>query len=103
MANVGRLGLQDGNLAIVISATTPHEKPIRLPCRRTLTTREARRAGYRRRLSFSKYCTAVTQHTYDRYAMVDLEDPDLALFPGAANVRGEVVVMQPGDVLYIPR
>lgn len=42
-------------------------------------------------------------HAYDRYAMVDLEAPDHAMWPEFANMRGRVVILQPGDVLFVPR
>lgn len=42
-------------------------------------------------------------HVYDRYAMLDLEAPDLAMWPEFAKVQGHVVILRPGDVLFVPR
>lgn len=42
-------------------------------------------------------------HTYDRYSMVDLEAPDLGLWPKAPGLRGLSVILQPGDVLFVPQ
>lgn len=43
-------------------------------------------------------------HPLDRKARVDLEDLDLACFPRAAALRGKgvEVVVEPGDVLFLP-
>lgn len=42
-------------------------------------------------------------HTYDRYSMVDLESPDLGLWPKSSGVRGVSCILQPGDVLFVPQ
>lgn len=41
-------------------------------------------------------------HTYDGYAMPDLDSPDTTAWPKLANVRGLSVVLQPGQLLFIP-
>lgn len=41
-------------------------------------------------------------HTYDRYCMVDLEEPDLGLWPKFSGVRGQTAILGPGDALYVP-
>jgi hypothetical protein len=41
-------------------------------------------------------------HTYDRYAMPDLDSPDLEAWPLLKEVHGQVTILQPGDVLFIP-
>ena len=41
-------------------------------------------------------------HPYDRYSMVDLEAPDLGLWPKSTRPRGGVALLQPGDVLHVP-
>ncbi|CAH1169652.1 unnamed protein product [Phaedon cochleariae] len=42
-------------------------------------------------------------HPHDRQSMVDFERPDYARFPKFRNVRGVETVIEPGDVLYIPK
>ncbi len=42
-------------------------------------------------------------HPYDRYACVDVEAPDYGAWPAFAAVRGSVTVLQPGDLLLVPR
>lgn len=42
-------------------------------------------------------------HPYDGSSMVDLDAPDLGQWPKFLGVRGQVTIMRPGDVLFIPR
>lgn len=42
-------------------------------------------------------------HCYDGYSMVDLEAADLGMWPKFPCVRGLAVILQPGDVLYVPQ
>ena len=41
-------------------------------------------------------------HPYDRYSMVDLEAPDLGLWPKSTRPSGVVALLQPGDLLFVP-
>ena len=41
-------------------------------------------------------------HPSARHSAVDWSDPDLEAFPGFENARVNEIVMQPGDVLYLP-
>jgi len=41
-------------------------------------------------------------HEYDRRARVNLDAPDEAAHPGCTDVRGVVVELEPGELLYIP-
>lgn len=41
-------------------------------------------------------------HPYDGYAMPDLDTPDLDAWPLLQNVRGQVTILRPGDLLFIP-
>lgn len=43
-----------------------------------------------------------TAHTYDRQSMVDLDKPDYDDWPKFAQVKGQVCILEPGDVLYAP-
>ena len=42
-------------------------------------------------------------HAYDGHAMVDIEQPDLQMWPDATQLAGRVVILAPGDVLFVPR
>jgi hypothetical protein len=42
-------------------------------------------------------------HPYDRYACVQVDDPDYGAWPALASVRGDVAILAPGDLLLIPR
>ena len=41
-------------------------------------------------------------HTYDGYAMPDLDSPDREAWPKLGTVRGLSLVLQPGQLLFIP-
>ena len=41
-------------------------------------------------------------HLYDRFSMVNFEKPRLDIWPRFSNVRGQLSVLSPGEVLYIP-
>ena len=41
-------------------------------------------------------------HTYDGYAMPDLDSPDQEAWPELGRVRGLSIVLQPGQLLFIP-
>ena len=41
-------------------------------------------------------------HPYDRQAMADLERPDWGRWPGLSALRGDVVIVEPGEVLFVP-
>lgn len=43
-----------------------------------------------------------TSHTYDKFAMVDLERMDEARWPGLNSVCLHRAVLEPGEMLYIP-
>jgi len=42
-------------------------------------------------------------HPYDGYSMVDLDDVNYGQTPAFSSVRGLCFVLEPGDVLYVPR
>ena len=42
-------------------------------------------------------------HPYDGYSMVDLDDVNYGQTPAFAAVRGQSFILEPGDLLYIPR
>ena len=42
-------------------------------------------------------------HPMDNFAMASLEQPDLARFPLLAQAEGHVALVQPGDVLFLPK
>ena len=46
--------------------------------------------------------TFPVHHPYDRYAMPDLDTPDLAAWPKLGDVRGRSILLQPGDLLFVP-
>ena len=41
-------------------------------------------------------------HAYDGYSMVDLANIDYVKYPRIVDVRGDVAVCRPGDVLFVP-
>lgn len=41
-------------------------------------------------------------HPSARHSAVDWSDPDLDTYPEFGRARGNEVVMQPGDVMYLP-
>ncbi|CAG0914784.1 unnamed protein product [Notodromas monacha] len=42
-------------------------------------------------------------HPHDRQSQVDFDKPDFESFPKARHLRGFECVLEPGDVLYIPK
>ena len=42
-------------------------------------------------------------HPYDGYSMVDFDDVNYGQTPAFSSVRGMCFVLEPGDVLYVPR
>ena len=42
-------------------------------------------------------------HPKDNFAMVDVEHPDLHRFPGLSRARALEAILEPGDVLWLPR
>ncbi len=42
-------------------------------------------------------------HPYDGYSMVDFESPNLDEWPKFGSVTGQVCILAPGDILYVPR
>ena len=42
-------------------------------------------------------------HPYDCYSMVDFDEQDLGKWPKLVRVRGMMCVLEPGDILHIPR
>jgi len=42
-------------------------------------------------------------HPYDCYSMVDFDDTDLGKWPKLVRVRGSMCVLEPGDILHVPR
>jgi len=42
-------------------------------------------------------------HVMDNFTMVDVEKPDVARFPALAQARGVETVLEPGEVLWLPR
>ena len=42
-------------------------------------------------------------HPYDCYSMVDFDDTDLGKWPKLVRVRGMMCVLEPGDLLHVPR
>lgn len=52
--------------------------------------------------SFLLYPYAVG-HPCDNFSMVDVSDPDLERFPALRHACGYEAVLEPGDVLFIPR
>ncbi|KFM23513.1 Hypoxia-inducible factor 1-alpha inhibitor, partial [Auxenochlorella protothecoides] len=41
-------------------------------------------------------------HGYDKYSMVNLEEPDVAEWPLATRLKAVKAVLHPGDALFIP-
>ena len=39
----------------------------------------------------------------DNFAMVDIHSPDVTRFPALRHARGLEAVLEPGDVLWLPR
>jgi len=63
--------------------------------------------GYKRILLFHpKYFTSLypypVHHPCDRQSQVDFEQPDYDRFPNLHDLKGYEIVLEPGDVLYIP-
>jgi hypothetical protein len=48
------------------------------------------------------FCLYPNGHPSARHSQVDFSDPDLDSFPDFAEVNANEVIMQPGDVLYLP-
>jgi hypothetical protein len=42
-------------------------------------------------------------HPYDGYSMVDFDDVDYGQTPAFNAVRGVSYILEPGDLLFIPR
>jgi hypothetical protein len=53
--------------------------------------------------AFSGLYPYPVHHPYDQYSMVDFEDVDAAQWPLFDRVRGQVAILEPGDVLHVPR
>ena len=43
------------------------------------------------------------EHPMDNFAMVDIHSPDVTRFPALRHARGLEAVLEPGDVLWLPR
>ena len=41
-------------------------------------------------------------HLYDCFSMVNFEKPRLDVWPRFSNVRGQLAILSPGSVLYVP-
>ena len=52
--------------------------------------------------AFSGLYPYPTHHPYDKYAMPDLEAPDVAMWPGLADIRGKTLLLRPGDAVFVP-
>ena len=42
------------------------------------------------------------QHIYDKFSMVDLEQPDIDTWEDFLRVQAEAIVLEAGDALFIP-